>query len=91
MFCSHIRAIHIFLETLYNELAPNKCKFIAYKCRNGVESFENGRCFPQIEPDADPIAINSRYRGDVGVFAETSIGSGVMYFTTRDSKPFCGN
>lgn len=91
MFCSHIRAVHIFLETLFNELSPNKCKFIAFKCRNGIQSFENGQCFPEIDNDTDALSIQMKYRGDVGYFAEKSIGNGVMYFVTRDSRPFCGN
>lgn len=90
MFCSHIRAVHIFLETLFNELAPNKCKFIAYKCRNGLQSFENGQCFPRIEEQSESLSINEKLRGDVGIFAEKSVGNGVMYFTTRDSRPLCG-
>lgn len=92
MFCSHIRAMHIYLETLYNELSSNKCEFVAYKCRTGVQSFENGQCFPEIDRyDNETLSISKYYRGDIGLFAEKSIGSGVMYFTTRDSKPLCGN
>lgn len=92
MFCSHIRAMHIYLEALYNKLSQNKCEFIAYKCRTGVQSFEDGQCFPEIDRyDNSTLSINKYYRSDIGRFAEKSIGNGVMYFTTRDSKPFCGN
>lgn len=90
MFCSHIRAVRIYIEALFNELSPNKCKFIGYKCREGMRSFEKGQCFPEIEDAKHPLNINEKCRGDVGIFGEKSTGEGVMYFVTKNSPPFCG-
>ncbi|XP_017778335.1 PREDICTED: pancreatic triacylglycerol lipase-like [Nicrophorus vespilloides] len=36
--CSHIRAVHLFLEYLQNKLSGNGCEFTAFKCPGGLPS-----------------------------------------------------
>ncbi|CAH1986121.1 unnamed protein product [Acanthoscelides obtectus] len=92
--CSHIRAFLLFKESLVNMVAKQKenktaCDFTAYNCPGGIESFENGHCFPQLERN-ESSSLDPSYRFDIGRFGEDVKGEGVMYFSTKDSSQFCG-
>lgn len=88
--CSHIRAYHLFLESLVNKVKGIECEFLSYRCPKGPESFENGECFPQLEPPNSTLALNTRYLNNLGVQGEYARGKGVMYFVTTAQSPFCG-
>nr|XP_023015082.1 pancreatic lipase-related protein 2-like [Leptinotarsa decemlineata] len=92
--CSHIRAFHLFRESLLNllERQRNKdsCEFTAYDCPGGMPSFERGNCFPRIGKENETIALDPSYRYDIGKFGEEAKGEGVMFFSTKDSGPYCG-
>ncbi|KAJ8946828.1 hypothetical protein NQ318_002108, partial [Aromia moschata] len=92
--CSHIRAFHLFIESVQNFMERTKgnkdiCEFTAFSCPGGLPSFERGHCFPQLDSN-NSLAIDPTYRTDIGRFGEDAKGEGVMYFTTRDSSQFCG-
>ncbi|VEN64726.1 unnamed protein product [Callosobruchus maculatus] len=94
IICSHIRAFLLFRESLTNLVARQKenkssCDFTAYNCPGGIEAFENGHCFPQLER-SDTSSLDPSYRFDIGRFGENVKGEGVMYFSTKDSSQFCG-
>lgn len=84
--CSHIRAFHLFLESLFNKL-NGTCEFIAYSCPGGLTSYEKGRCFPELASNKS-IDLHPSYRTEIGRFGEDVRGEGVMYFSTTDSTPF---
>ncbi|XP_060529296.1 pancreatic triacylglycerol lipase-like [Cylas formicarius] len=87
--CSHVRAFRLFTETLLNKANNQKCRFIAFSCPGGLQSFNKGRCFPQLSNGR--LDIDPAYRTDeIGQFGEDGSGGGVMYFATRDSSPYCG-
>lgn len=92
--CSHVRAFHLFVETIANKLqninkTNNHCQFTAYDCPGGLNAFEKGHCFPLLE--SANLALNRDYKADeIGQFGEDTRGEGVMYFSTRNSMPFCG-
>lgn len=89
--CSHIRAFHIYVEALLNKSSGKRsCKFLAFKCTKGMQAFQNGECFPQLDNPDDPLALNDTYLSDFGSFGDDTRGNGVMYFVTRESAPFCG-
>lgn len=78
------------METLKAKTSKsNGCEFMAFSCKGGLPSFENGHCFPQIH-NLGEKSLNVSYRRDIGRMGENAIGEGVLYFVTRDSAPFCG-
>ncbi|XP_050310321.1 pancreatic lipase-related protein 2-like isoform X2 [Anthonomus grandis grandis] len=90
--CSHVRAFHLFLESLTNKMAKkengdsNSCQFMAYSCPGGMPSFEKGHCFPLVQNNSTDL-----YKvHEIGQFGEDVKGKGVMYFSTKDSSPYCG-
>ncbi|KAL1488548.1 hypothetical protein ABEB36_015011 [Hypothenemus hampei] len=94
--CSHIRAFHLFIETIMNKLKMlkknrNYCQFIAYNCPGGLPSYERGHCFPLIPTmKTNSSLIDRSYKIDeIGQFGEDVRGEGIMYFSTRASSPFC--
>lgn len=94
--CSHIRAFQLFAETISNKLksltTPEKfCQFTAYSCPGGMPSYERGHCFPLLEKITNKsLTVDSMKADDIGQFGEDVKGEGIMYFSTRDSSPFCG-
>ncbi|GJQ76039.1 hypothetical protein Trydic_g18090 [Trypoxylus dichotomus] len=90
--CSHVRSIELFVESLfYKAERENKCEFISFKCPGGMPSYERGQCFPTLDNSNDPLAIDLKYRNDIGFMGEDATGSGVMYFATRGVQPYCGS
>ncbi|KAI4462097.1 lipase [Holotrichia oblita] len=90
--CSHIRAFELFLESLlYKIEGKNNCEFIAFSCPGGMPSYERGQCFPKLANTADPLAIDLKYRNDLGLMGDDARGSGVMYFATKGVQPYCGS
>ncbi|CAH1155851.1 unnamed protein product [Phaedon cochleariae] len=93
--CSHIRALHLFRESVLNLLEERRenretCEFTAYNCPGGMASFENGVCFPQIQRN-NSLSLDPSYRYDIGKFGEEAKGEGVMFFSTKDSGQYCGS
>lgn len=96
--CSHIRAFQLFVETITNKIkllnktdSDNYCQFISYNCPGGMPSYERGHCFPLLEKTNESLAIDPKYNVDeIGQFGEDVRGEGIMYFSTRNSKPYCG-
>ncbi|CAH0556140.1 unnamed protein product [Brassicogethes aeneus] len=90
--CSHIRAWHLYAETLLNKIKnkTDSCQFISYYCPGGLPSFEKGHCFPRLEKRNSSTFLDNTYRNEVGVFGEDVKGEGVMYFSTSSASPFCG-
>lgn len=89
--CSHIRAFELFLESLSSKADnSSSCEFLTYKCEGGYASFNNGQCFIQVQYVNDSSKVNSSYRDDVSVLGENARGTGIMYFNTKASSPFCG-
>ena len=89
--CSHIRAFELFLETVRSKADnSSSCEFIAYKCDGGYASFDNGQCFTQVQHVGDRSKIDLSYRDDVSVLGEDARGTGITYFNTKASSPFCG-
>ncbi|XP_044753699.1 pancreatic lipase-related protein 2-like [Coccinella septempunctata] len=89
--CSHIRAWHLFQETLLNKVAGknNSCEFISYSCPGGLPSFERGHCFPHLDNPKSKLYLDPSYRTEIGKLGEDAKGEGVMYLTTRSSSTFC--
>ncbi|KAK9881696.1 hypothetical protein WA026_017215 [Henosepilachna vigintioctopunctata] len=90
--CSHIRAWHIFQESLLNKVSGknNTCEFISYSCPGGLPSFERGHCFPHLDNPKSKLYLDPTYRSEIGKLGEDAKGEGVMYLTTRSSSNFCG-
>ncbi|XP_028036396.1 uncharacterized protein LOC114247597 [Bombyx mandarina] len=74
--CNHRRAYKFFTDSV----SP-KCHFPAFPCNN-YDSFLEGRCFPC---DA------SRRCGNMGYYADRSLGRGQLYLLTREEEPFCAH
>ncbi|XP_066246354.1 pancreatic triacylglycerol lipase-like [Euwallacea similis] len=94
--CSHIRAFQLFLETIINKVNnlnqkdKNYCQFTAYNCPGGMPSYEKGHCFPLLQKSSS-MMIDPMYKVDeIGQFGEDVKGEGIMYFSSRESSPFCG-
>ncbi|KAK4874998.1 hypothetical protein RN001_011420 [Aquatica leii] len=88
--CSHLRSWELFLESLQTKLGKiRNCEFTAFKCKSGLESFQNGLCFPDIQGSAKSL-LNSSYRTDLGKMGEDAKGDGIMYLVTKNKYPFCG-
>ncbi|KAF5287804.1 hypothetical protein FQR65_LT12172 [Abscondita terminalis] len=84
--CSHLRAWELFLESLEKN---RNCEFTAFKCKNGLESFKKGVCFPNMQSGMKSL-LNSSYRSDVGKMGDDVQGNGIMYLVTKNQYPFCG-
>lgn len=67
-----------------------ECEFTGFKCKGGLESFQKGQCFPQLNTLDNPLALDSSYRTDIGKLGEDVRGEGVMYLMTRGVQPYCG-
>ncbi|CAG9115441.1 unnamed protein product [Plutella xylostella] len=73
--CNHRRAYKFFTDSV----SP-KCHFPAFPCAD-YDTFLEGRCFPC---DGD------RRCGNMGYYADRSLGRGQLYLLTREEEPFCG-
>ncbi|CAG4937089.1 unnamed protein product [Colias eurytheme] len=74
--CNHRRAYKFFTDSV----SP-KCHFPAFPCTN-YDTFLEGRCFP----------CNSERRcGNMGYYADRSLGRGQLYLLTREEEPFCAH
>lgn len=66
------------------------CQFIAYGCSGGRNSYEMGRCFPELAQNSS-LDLHADYRTEIGRFGEDVKGEGVMFFSTIDASPYCGH
>ncbi|KAF5284338.1 hypothetical protein FQA39_LY04631 [Lamprigera yunnana] len=88
--CSHLRSWELFIESLEMKLNKSEnCQFTAFKCKNGLDSFQKGLCFSNLEGSKKSLLDNS-YRTDLDKMGEDAEGNGIMYLVTRDRSPFCG-
>lgn len=76
--CSHLRAWQMFIETIRSQLG--ECKFTAWPCSQGPDSFERGTCFPL---ETVKWSQEMGYAADRGAL-------GIYYLPTRAESPFCG-
>ncbi|XP_056633738.1 pancreatic lipase-related protein 2-like [Diorhabda sublineata] len=95
LVCSHIRAFHLFRESIENMVERKKgntnvCEMTAYYCPRGRISFEEGSCFPQISHDRNSTTLDPSYRTDIGNIGEEAKGEGVMFLSTRSESQYCG-
>ncbi|XP_026485773.2 uncharacterized protein LOC113393211 [Vanessa tameamea] len=74
--CNHRRAYKFFTDSV----SP-KCHFPAFPCSD-YDSFLEGRCFPC---DGDHRC------GNMGYYADRSLGRGQLYLLTREEEPFCAH
>ncbi|XP_041976266.1 uncharacterized protein LOC121731029 [Aricia agestis] len=74
--CNHRRAYKFFTDSV----SP-KCHFPAFPCTD-YDKFLEGRCFPC---DA------GRRCGNMGYYADRSLGRGQLYLLTREEEPFCAH
>ncbi|OWR50707.1 hypothetical protein KGM_207581 [Danaus plexippus plexippus] len=74
--CNHRRAYKFFTDSV----SP-KCHFPAFPCSD-YDTFMEGRCFPC---DSD------RRCGNMGYYADRSLGRGQLYLLTREEEPFCAH
>ncbi|XP_048485244.1 uncharacterized protein LOC119690401 [Plutella xylostella] len=74
--CNHRRAYKFFTDSV----SP-KCHFPAFPCAD-YDTFLEGRCFPC---DGD------RRCGNMGYYADRSLGRGQLYLLTREEEPFCAH
>lgn len=74
--CNHRRAYKFFTDSV----SP-KCHFPAFPCEN-YDSFLEGRCFP---------CDGQRRCGNMGYYADRSLGRGQLYLLTREEEPFCAH
>ncbi|CAK1604004.1 unnamed protein product [Parnassius mnemosyne] len=74
--CNHRRAYKFFTDSV----SP-KCHFPAFPCAD-YDSFLEGRCFPCSE---------DRRCGNMGYYADRSLGRGQLYLLTREEEPFCAH
>ncbi|XP_043288388.1 pancreatic lipase-related protein 2-like isoform X2 [Venturia canescens] len=77
--CSHLRAWQMFVETVRSQ--SGKCKFTAWPCPQGADSFERGTCFPL---ETVKWSQEMGYAADHGAL-------GIYYLPTRAEPPFCGD
>ncbi|XP_023951766.1 uncharacterized protein LOC112055790 [Bicyclus anynana] len=74
--CNHRRAYKFFTDSV----SP-KCHFPAFPCSD-YDTFVEGKCFPC---DGD------RRCGNMGYYADRSLGRGQLYLLTREEEPFCAH
>ncbi|KPJ11276.1 Pancreatic lipase-related protein 1 [Papilio machaon] len=74
--CNHRRAYKFFTDSV----SP-KCHFPAFPCLD-YDTFLEGRCFPCSE---------ERRCGNMGYYADRSLGRGPLYLVTREEEPFCAH
>ncbi|CAK1553497.1 unnamed protein product [Leptosia nina] len=74
--CNHRRAYKFFTDSV----SP-KCHFPAFPCSN-YDAFLEGRCFP---------CDSERRCGNMGYYADRSLGRGQLYLLTREEEPFCAH
>ncbi|KAI5636393.1 lipase domain-containing protein [Phthorimaea operculella] len=74
--CNHRRAYKFFTDSV----SP-KCHFPAFPCQD-YDTFLEGKCFP-CGPD--------RRCGNMGYYADRSLGRGQLYLLTREEEPFCAH
>ncbi|XP_075970347.1 uncharacterized protein LOC142972864 isoform X2 [Anticarsia gemmatalis] len=74
--CNHRRAYKFFTDSV----SP-KCHFPAFPCAN-YDTFLEGRCFP---------CDGQRRCGNMGYYADRSLGRGQLYLLTREEEPFCAH
>lgn len=80
--CNHRRAYKFFIDSV----AP-KCLFPAFPCDN-YENFLKGECFSctRIENGTETSVC-----GNMGYYADRSVGRGQLYLKTREEEPFCAH
>ncbi|XP_053688797.1 uncharacterized protein LOC128738017 [Sabethes cyaneus] len=80
--CNHRRAYKFFIDSV----AP-KCLFPAFPCDN-YENFLKGDCFSckRIENGTETSVC-----GNMGYYADRSVGRGQLYLKTREEEPFCAH
>lgn len=74
--CNHRRAYKFFTDSV----SP-KCHFPAFPCAN-YDTFLEGSCFPCGEDS---------HCGNMGYYADRSLGRGQLYLLTREEEPFCAH
>ncbi|PZC85279.1 hypothetical protein B5X24_HaOG200530 [Helicoverpa armigera] len=74
--CNHRRAYKFFTDSV----SP-KCHFPAFPCAD-YDTFLEGRCFP---------CDGQRRCGNMGYYADRSLGRGQLYLLTREEEPFCAH
>ncbi|KAM3962930.1 uncharacterized protein ACR2FA_003031 [Aphomia sociella] len=74
--CNHRRAYKFFTDSV----SP-KCHFPAFPCTS-YDTFLEGRCFP---------CDSQRRCGNMGYYADRSLGRGQLYLLTREEEPFCAH
>ncbi|XP_058442646.1 uncharacterized protein LOC131425086 isoform X2 [Malaya genurostris] len=80
--CNHRRAYKFFIDSV----AP-KCLFPAFPCDN-YELFLKGDCFScnRVQNGSETSVC-----GNMGYYADRSIGRGQLYLKTREEEPFCAH
>ncbi|XP_058840953.1 uncharacterized protein LOC131696429 [Topomyia yanbarensis] len=80
--CNHRRAYKFFIDSV----AP-KCLFPAFPCDN-YENFLKGDCFScnRVQNGSETSVC-----GNMGYYADRSIGRGQLYLKTREEEPFCAH
>ncbi|XP_055614938.1 uncharacterized protein LOC129761246 [Toxorhynchites rutilus septentrionalis] len=80
--CNHRRAYKFFIDSV----AP-KCLFPAFPCEN-YENYLKGDCFScnRMENGTEVSVC-----GNMGYYADRSIGRGQLYLKTREEEPFCAH
>ncbi|XP_015430886.1 PREDICTED: pancreatic triacylglycerol lipase-like [Dufourea novaeangliae] len=76
--CSHLRAWRVFLESV--RTANESCKFTAWPCPKGRNSYMNGMCFPM---ESTFWNQEMGYKANQGAL-------GIYYLPTREDSPLCG-
>ncbi|XP_050441631.1 pancreatic lipase-related protein 2-like isoform X2 [Adelges cooleyi] len=75
LFCTHIRALQVFYESI-----NSKCPFVANKC-DSYEDFQQGKCFSTNETDLNIMGMNA---------TKPTHPPGTKYFlTTGMVSPYC--
>ncbi|XP_021704096.1 uncharacterized protein LOC5564068 [Aedes aegypti] len=80
--CNHRRAYKFFIDSV----AP-KCLFPAFPC-DSYENFLKGECFSCSRSEN---GTESSVCGNMGYYADRSIGRGQLYLKTREEEPFCAH
>ncbi|XP_012135888.1 pancreatic triacylglycerol lipase isoform X2 [Megachile rotundata] len=76
--CSHLRAWMFFFESV--RMGNESCKFNAWPCPQGRNSYMSGICFPM---ESTLWSQEMGYRANFGPL-------GIYYLPTREEQPFCG-
>ncbi|GLV35847.1 uncharacterized protein CBL_09914 [Carabus blaptoides fortunei] len=74
--CNHRRAYKFFVDSM----SP-RCHFPAFPCES-YDTFLEGKCFP---------CTAERRCGNMGYYADKSLGRGQLFLVTRDEEPFCAH